>query len=81
MKSIKISMSILKEKDGTYSWRKIITCYAVMQITVSINAHQFFEFNVLPDKYFYLLYMIIAFYFGKDLLKKQIKEKKNESKD
>lgn len=63
-------MKILKEKNGSYSWRKIITLYAVLQLAISINAHQFFNYKVLPPIYFSILYMIVAFYFGKDLFKK-----------
>lgn len=70
-------MNILKEKDGTYSWRKIITCYALLQIIISFNAYQFFNFKILPKMYFGLLSLIITFYFSKEYL--QRKKNKNDN--
>lgn len=70
-------MEILKEKDGQYSWRKIITCYALIQLAISINHYEFFDGRVLPKIYFALLSSIIAFYFSKELF---TKKKLNENK-
>jgi hypothetical protein len=57
-------MSILKEKDGTYSWRKILTALAGIEFFVSCMFVQFGA-DPLPAEYLIIISGVILSYFIK----------------
>jgi hypothetical protein len=63
-------MNLFKEKNGEYSWRKILTaligaCYAISHVGHSIDTN----FSELPMSYIAIDGAVIMFYFSKDLMR------------
>lgn len=61
----------IKEKDGSFSWRKTGTalCFVLFAYSVIGYLHKH-EFNELPNSYQAIITMVFTFYFFKEVINK-----------
>lgn len=81
MEKIKhIALQILKDKDGNFSLREIVTVIYVLMSIISWVAQQFFGVEVPEYMFYAFISMIGAGTFGYSLEKrsKKVKPKENE---
>ena len=58
-----MTLHILTDSNGQFSWRKMYSLVACIVIVVSMLGNQFFGWKPLPSEYIGLLVLIIGFYF------------------
>jgi len=64
-------MKFMFSEDSWFSWRKGITFIAAILIVAAISGYLIKHgFEELPTSYIVLLGSIVAFYFGKDAMRK-----------
>lgn len=81
MKFKDIIHQILKDKDGNFSLREVITIIYVLMSIISWIAQQFFDAHIPEYMFYAFISMIGAGTFGYSLEKSSKKQKKNKFKE
>lgn len=68
--------NMLSEKDGTWSWRKIMTaCACAIFVTAVLGYLIVNKFDKLPPEYMFSIDGVFLFYFGKKTIDNMNKPK------